>query len=88
MYESFRRPRVHRGVEMKYRCETERVVSASMSVLIQIIQIDAARYLPTLLLFGPHSPQTCVEMAMFDSHPTSEYMPGSKFFVFNVGSPA
>ncbi|KAG1890876.1 hypothetical protein F4604DRAFT_1888594 [Suillus subluteus] len=89
--ESFRRPRVHQGVEVK-------------SGWARLNECDAARYLPTDTVLtddgqlrppapihcflGPHSRQTRVEMAMFDSHATSEYTPGSKSFVFNVGSPA
>jgi transcription factor C subunit 6 len=89
--ESFRRPRVHQSVEVR----------SGWTVLNEY---DAARYLPsdTVLtddgqllppapvhcFLGPHSRQTRVEMAMFDSHATSEYSSGSKSFVFNVGSPA
>ncbi|KAG1782384.1 hypothetical protein EV702DRAFT_378896 [Suillus placidus] len=89
--ESFRRPRVYQGVEVK-------------SGWTRLDECDAARYFPTDTVLtddgqlrppppihcflGPHGRQTRVEMAMFDSHATSEYMPGSKAFVFNVGSPA
>lgn len=91
IYESFRRPRVHQNVEVK-------------PGWTKMNECDAARYLPTDTVLtddgqlrppapvhcflGPHSHQTRVEMAMFDSHAISEYMPGSKSFVFNVGSPA
>ncbi|KAG2154101.1 hypothetical protein DEU56DRAFT_773050 [Suillus clintonianus] len=89
--ESCRRPRVHQGVEVK-------------SGWTRLNEHDAARYLPTDTVLtddgqlrppapvhcfiGPHGRQTRVEMAMFDSHATSEYMPGDKSFVFNVGAPA
>ncbi|KAG1863616.1 hypothetical protein DFJ58DRAFT_912370 [Suillus subalutaceus] len=43
---------------------------------------------PAHYFLGPHGRQTRVEMAMFDSHVTLEYVPGSKSFMFNVGSPA
>ncbi|KAG2150679.1 uncharacterized protein EDB93DRAFT_1083923 [Suillus bovinus] len=91
MNESFRRPRVHQGVEVK-------------SGWTRLNECDAARYLPTDTVLtddgqkrppapvhcflGFYGRQTRVEMAMFDSHATSEYMPGSTSFVFNVGSPA
>lgn len=91
IYESFRRPRVHQNVGVK-------------PGWTKMNERDAARYLPTDTVLtddghlrppapvhcflGPHGHQTRVEMAMFDSHAISEYMPRSKSFVFNVGSPA
>ncbi|KAG2106769.1 uncharacterized protein F5147DRAFT_699964 [Suillus discolor] len=89
--ESFRRPRVHQDVEVK-------------PGWTRLNECDAAKYFPTDTVLtddgqprppapvhcflGPYGRQTRVEMAMFDSHATSEYMPGSTSFVFNVGSPA
>ncbi|KAG1734326.1 hypothetical protein EDB19DRAFT_1896481 [Suillus lakei] len=89
--ESCRRPRVHQGVGVK-------------SGWTRLNECDAAMYLPTdnvltddgqlrppapvRCSLGPHGRQTRVEMVMFDNHATSEYMPGGKSFVFNVGAPA
>lgn len=89
--ESFRRPRVYQNVEVK-------------PGWTNVNECDAARYLPTDAVLtddgqlqppapihcflGPYGRQMRVEMAMFDSHVISEYTPGSKSFVFNVGSPA
>ncbi|KAG1905767.1 uncharacterized protein F5891DRAFT_625533 [Suillus fuscotomentosus] len=88
MNESLRRPRVHQDVEVN-------------PGWTRLDERDAARYFPTNTVLtdngqpaplhcflGPYGRQTRVEMAMFDSHATSEYMPGSTSFVFNVGSPA
>ncbi|KAG2355859.1 hypothetical protein BDR07DRAFT_1492612 [Suillus spraguei] len=76
MNESFRRPRVHQGVEVK-------------SGWTRLNERDTAKYFPTDTVLtddgqlqppapvhcflGPYGRQTRVEMAMFDSHATSEY---------------